>query len=315
MASRRPALSATVTASLILLFGSAKSILERKHPVMLPMKATWTEAEANLHASTIKASTLGFDYLVSDLIWIGLLQDASHETFKGPGLCWEYVQLDTVSRLDPMFQGTYYFGSSFLSVFRRDAAGAERLLTRFTQKYPMSWRAHYLLGAHQHLELHQEKEAAEQMLLAAKLEGAPEWLSSLGIRLLAGQADLWLPLRNALELYPFVVDTGAQLRLRLRIRSLWYHIQKNATEQALRSALKERELGDGMRIPTDITKTGRELASLAEDLSLSEDLEEVLRERFQFRWNGKLGRIEGELSDADRALEQLGAYRAPKETP
>src|SRR5690606_34161437 len=135
--------------------------------------------------------------------------------------------------LDPKFEKAYWFGAAFVSIFRRDEIGAKELLTNWVRQRPTFWRSHYNLGFHLFHEMHLYDPAAFHILRAASLPGAPSWLTALGVRLLTASAGTFSALQAAVGLYDSVNGTEGRYRLRMRVRSLAYALQKARWKEAL----------------------------------------------------------------------------------
>lgn len=264
-----------------------KGSLEKKLEI-LPSKGPSLYAKtARYHARSLKHYSLGFGHLLSDLLWIRLLQNARHKTSEPGKVSWEFVQLDAITTLDPKFETAYPFGGAFLSVFLRDNLGAKIVLEKWAKRRPRYWKSHYLLGYHLFFEMSDYKSAATHILKAASLENAPHWLSSLGIRLLSESGGLMQALKTALSLYPSIQNQKAKDRIVTRIRSIRFTLAKRAWEEALktyRNTHKKEPLDIDSLSPL-LKGQSRQLASILFNTDIPKELGALFEERFQFRYD------------------------------
>jgi hypothetical protein len=252
-----------------------------------------TRASASFESDSRRRFALGFENLEADLIWIGLLQGAKHSPLHGAGPSWEYSQLDALTSLDPHFEHAYRFGSAFLSVFRQDKWGAEQILRKWVIHYPRLWQSHYLLAYHAFAEMRDFDLASHEMQVAAGLPGAPGWLSALSVRLWSEQGALLPALQVALQLYPGVEDGEGKRRLRLRIRSLRFALQRAEWDLALRAfrAQYHRE-PEGLRELAPLVAPTRALAEAEQTADQDDTLKPLLDEKFHFRYDPATRQIE-----------------------
>jgi hypothetical protein len=294
------------------------SILFIKHKTELRLSSLNERApnlyaqSARYHADSLRRYSLGFDFVVADLLWLRLLDKARHKEVEPGKVSWEFAQLDAITTLDRKFERAYPFGAAFLSVFLRDELGARLMLEKWVRYYPTNWRAHYSLGYHLFFEMKQFKPAASHILKSASMRGAPEWLNSLGIRLLSETGSLSQALRMAVSLYPALRDEMGKERLRFRVRSLIYALQKaswEAAAESYRTEMKKEPDGLTALIPYFGTKT-REIASILNGAEIPEDLQAMFAETHAFRYDSKVRKIVPVKPDP--ALEKAGIYRENK---
>lgn len=269
---------------------------------------------SNDYAQNVQRLSFGFESAIAAVHWIDLLQRARQEHFGEDTLSWEYVQLETITRLDPLFERAYVFGGVVLSVLVRDKQGALHILEKWAKQYPRYWRAHYILGYHLFFELKNYEVASRHILKAAELEGAPPWLNALGVRLLSETGALAESLRLCVDLYDQIVDPEGQDRLSLRIRSLNFKLQHRAWVAALdrfrsqnrRSPVNSAELEPWVNPPV------REIASSIGGRGVVKDLAVLLTERFPFRYDVKKKTIVADLKANQLGLGEVGIF-VPKE--
>lgn len=298
-------LGALATLALALRLGSEPFCVSR------PAPAEAVEPRMVLRGRALAPFTLGNDAGARALTWARLAVDASYEPLARPGLSWEFGQLDAVTELDPQFASAYPFGSTFLSTFRRDEEGAERILRKWVKNQPRLWRAHAWLGYHLYFERNRPEEAGPFLLRAATLPGAPAWIAALGARMLSEAERLPQQLRRLVDLYPRVPPGIARERLGKRIRAVRFRYEQERLERAI-AAFREKHrrlpasLGD---VEAFLEPPSRAVASIAdvgqENPAVRKELAALFAERFDFRYDRASGALH---SDTDPEIERLSVH-------
>lgn len=306
--TRRLALCALAAAGVGIL--ATKGLIERRlGPIEAPSSLRRQRAE--VHARSIRHLQLGFGTSLADLLWIRFLQAHSHEPIGHGDVSWEFVQLDTITALDPRFTRAYEYGSILLSILREDRLGARLMLEKWVKRLPNRWRPTYLLGFHLYSELGQYAEASKYILRAAALPGAPYWLSALGVRLLSESGALRQALQLTADLYAATGDERTQERLIRRARSLNFAIQKSSWEE-----LAHRFTDSKRRAPTSLSEleiagTWREPSSALDGEGLPDAIKLVLQERFLFRWDNARKAVVSVRTEKEMGLDPVGIFQRP----
>lgn len=275
----------------------------RYHPSIEPV-------EAKYHAKSFKKYAAGFDNFWAALLWVQLLQQSSHQPIHEGRVSWEFTHVDTITELEPNFDLAYRFGATFLSVFKQDRLGAKLILEKWVARQPYFWRPNYLLGFHYFSELNDPERGAEYILKAARLEGAPSWISSLGVRVLSETGALAQALKLSLDLFPGIKDPEGRDRLRRRIRSLNYGLQKKGWETALKKFRAEKKaeplvISD---LKPYLHSEVRAIATLFEH-KMEEELEELIREPFRFHYDPTSLTIQPSFDLRAAGLSSVGVER------
>lgn len=133
----------------------------------------------------------GFEALAADVYWLRAVQlfgGAQSNQRMRPHLPLLGPMLELATTLDPRFQKAYLYGSYFLCerppLGPGQADAGVRLLERGTRQFPRDWIMYQTLGFQTYLYLNQPKRAAEQLLEASRLPGAPFWLEGLAADIL-----------------------------------------------------------------------------------------------------------------------------------
>jgi len=265
---------------------------------------------ASYQSSAVERYALGFNNLIGASIWVQLLQNSDHRPVKENEVSWEYAQLDTLTTLDPNNTRAYSFGAIFISTLRRDKIGGKLLIEKWTKKEPHYWRPWYLLGIHYALEMKDYVAASPVILKASKMKAAPDWLSSLGIRLMSESGKLYPALKTSVELLPQLQNKEAIERLTLRIRSLNYRIQKNQWQEALGNYVKtKRTLPTTlMDLKPYVEPSIRELSSILETEKGNDLIQSLLSEKFDFELERKTKQIKSTTPQQTELLEKVGIF-------
>lgn len=290
----------------------AKVRLEHQRLSLVP-KPRYTLESASLYAESAKQAHFGFKSAMANLTWIWLLQTAGMEPLKESegGVTWEYAELRKITLLEPQFDRAYSYGASLLSVLRRDKFGAKALLGEWARQSPGAWRPQYLMGVHLFSEMQERAQAAQAILKAASLPGAPAWLSSLGVRLLSDSGSHATALNMALELYPSVSDEEGQDRLRGRIRALRYSLLKSAWQTVAKrhQELLSRSPASLSTLEVQVAKELEQFSQVLARADLPEDLVPIFSERLEFTFDPKRGEI---LGAREERMDDLGIHRPGK---
>lgn len=153
----------------------------------------WREARMYLRtASEVRRLAPGFDDLMADLYWLRTVQYFGAQRAFAPDPHYELLRplIDITTGLDPRFELAYRYGAVFLSENRPMGAGkpAEgiEVLEAGVRSLPGSWRLRWDLGSFWFVFMQDSKQAAEVLVEASKLPGAPFWLESLAGKFLMG---------------------------------------------------------------------------------------------------------------------------------
>lgn len=298
--------------SIFLVFAlAAKLSLEPRFPdrsTRLP--ANLEPLQASYESASLKKYAFGFDNLIGGILWVQLLQSARHDPVKSDAVSWEYAQLDGITELDPRLEDAFEFGSVFLSTFRRDKLGGQLLLEKWVKRRPNYWKSRYMLGLHHFLQKGDKATAGPLILQASRMNNAPVWISSLGIRLMSETGAVLQSLKLAVELLPAIQDPMGKERLVLRIRSLNYNLQKKYLGEIYEEFNKNgRQPASLTELQPKLREKSQELASAFADTRLSPEAIGLLREKFDFTWNAKARSAESTEPEIEKLLGQVGAYQ------
>lgn len=268
--------------------------------------------QVSINGESLQKLAFGFDSALASLIWVRLLQEAQHSPVKNNKVSWEFSEVDAVTTLDPHFLTAYQFGAMYVSFFRRDKEGGKRILEKWTRTQPGFWKAHHMLGMHYFSEMGDYKRAASHILQAARLPGAPSYISSLGIGLLTQAGADSYALSTAISLYEAATHPESKMRLARRIRGLRWKLQKSYWQSALNNYLatknyiKLETLKD--LAPFAPPRADRSVSFLDIDKIQSEELTILLREIFEFKVNLQKNLIESTDPKLEKEFQNLGIF-------
>lgn len=302
-----------------LCLAASKLAIEKRRETFVSLKGPDLQpVQVSYRADSVKKLAFGFESFLSSLLWVRLLQEATTTPLASQQVSWEFSEVDAVTTLDPNFDIAYRFGSMYVSFFRRDHEGGKRILEKWVKKRPLYWKAHHMLGMHYFLELKDTAAAAPHILRASQLPGAPQYISSLGVGLLGQAGATQFALQSAVELFESAPSAEAKTRLAKRIRSLRWHLQKEAWEKALALYRKENPGKKPTALPNIAPYFSslhtRGISSLEIGFKPSPELTTLLNEQFAFRLNPKGSGIESTSPHESQELEHIGVY-LQKESP
>ncbi|MCO5144473.1 MAG: hypothetical protein M9962_15450 [Oligoflexia bacterium] len=138
---------------------------------------TFNEGIASFSAESLRLMSFGYDRLLSNLLWLRFLQYTPVEKVPPGQVSWIYLDLDTITNIDPDFYPAYEHGGIFLSVITEDKKGAEKLLLKGTERLPNRWRIFAYLAYHYQNELKDIDKGYEFYAKASKISDAPAFLN------------------------------------------------------------------------------------------------------------------------------------------
>jgi len=154
----------------------------------------YREQEAVLYlwsGGQVKRLAPGFESLMADLYWLRTVQYFGGQRVFAREKRFDLLEplIDITVTLDPRLEIAYRYGATFLSEPLPRGAGRPEagvaLLERGTRALPNSWLIHQTLGFFIYFYLGDAPRAAEALLAARQLPGAPAWLENLAAAFLA----------------------------------------------------------------------------------------------------------------------------------
>jgi len=136
-------------------------------------------------ANVMKHFTFGFDNFIADVYWLRCIQYAAERKYTKNGLEWMYRSIDLITELDPRFKTAYLFGGIVLAFDRRFMDESIAVLEKGMKNLPDEWNFPFYIGFNYFFYLREFEKAAEYLMKASRLPGAPKYLPLLATRLLA----------------------------------------------------------------------------------------------------------------------------------
>jgi hypothetical protein len=167
----------------------------------------------------------GFESLAADVYWLRTVQYFGGERLFSHGKRFELLRplIEITTTLDPRLEIAYRYGAIFLSEPPPVGAGRPRdgveVLEKGTRNLPRSWRLRQDLGFFHYLYLRDARGAAQILMEASRIPGAPFWLHSLAADLVAKAGDrvssrrMWQQMLEQAE--EGIIRENARYRLRI----------------------------------------------------------------------------------------------------
>lgn len=180
----------------------------------------FNEKIPNYSADTLRFMSFGYSRMMSSLLWLRFLQHTPPERMDPDQFSWIYRDLEAVTEIDPDFYPAYEMGGVFLSVITEDKLGAELILKKGIERFPLRWRIHAYLAYHYLIELKQPQKAREFFISGSKIEGAPSILGIRAASLTSESGEREQGIAMLKEMLESARDPHLQERIKERIRKL-----------------------------------------------------------------------------------------------
>lgn len=177
-------------------------------------------------ADILRGGSLGYQGAVADFIWLQVVQVMGERKVSEEAGRWIYQAVDVVTTLDPKFVQAYEVGGLALCTLVVMPEESNALLRKGMKHNPQVWQLPFYLGINYYFEFADDATAGEYVALAARLPGAPEYLSGLAVRLyVSAKAP-----QNAVELLASLYEHATDVEVR------------QVLEQRLKRAIVERDI-------------------------------------------------------------------------
>jgi len=198
---------------------------------------TRTEVKKNFIAPSTKIQNFTFGYkdLVTDFLWIRVIQDfdfcsSEIKTDNPYKVCvnksWLFKYMDVITTLSPSFRMPYATGALALTVLITDIEGASIIFDRGTLEFPTDWPILYRAAYHAIIEEKNFKKAAH-LLIQAQKNGGPDWLVGLAGRMLVKSGELEM----AKSLINHLNQTGTKDQAKVYAERIQKRIQEYTKNQ------------------------------------------------------------------------------------
>jgi hypothetical protein len=137
----------------------------------------------------------GFESVIADLYWLRTVQYFGGQRVFAKEKRFDLLEplVDITTTLDPKFEIAYRYGAAFLAEPFPIGAGkpeeAVALLERGVANLPRSWLLRQNLGFYSYFFLRDPHRAADALLAARDLPGAPAWLETMAADFLGKGGD------------------------------------------------------------------------------------------------------------------------------
>lgn len=141
-------------------------------------------------APLIKIIALGFDGLASDALFLkglvfrgGTYERTERPLVKEGEWRWLYAMMDAATGIDPYFVDPYYFAAAHLVWDGGLVRETNVLLTKGMAYRSWDWMLPFFVGFNNFYFLHDNAAAADFLMRAWRIPGAPAWFASLASKL------------------------------------------------------------------------------------------------------------------------------------
>jgi hypothetical protein len=196
----------------------------------------------------------GFAAILADIYWLRTVQYYGGQKAFSLEKRYELLRplIDVTTTLDPKLELAYRYGAIFLSEPWPSGPGKPEegieVLEKGVRALPLAWRLRWDLGSIWYFFMHDARRAAEVLVEASKIPGAPFWLESLGGSMLAKGGDRAV----SREIWKRQYENG------------WGNMKDNALHHLrILDALDQRDALSGL-VARFVEKAGRRPRSLAE---------------------------------------------------
>jgi len=179
----------TVTASVVLLFSLASSVLLLRRLDQMRTSATLEEVLYLNSPKWVKRLSLGYTGLLADIYWTRAVQYfGSHHVVKAKNYNLLYPLLEITTALDPKLIVAYQFGANFVAQKPPEGAGnpekAVALVEYGIRNNPDNWKLYYELGfIYYYMEPKDYARAAESFERGTKVPNAHPFLRVLAAQM------------------------------------------------------------------------------------------------------------------------------------
>jgi len=168
-----------------------------------------------------KAVSGGFTNIIADLIWFEIIQNDDEKKLTGQGKSWFFYKLNSVINLDPDFRPPYEFAALVVGIIKEDYEGAEIIVQKAIEKFPLEWKFPFVLGYNYIYEQPDLYKAAQYFRLAAEKPNAPQHLVLLATRLAARTGSYDFAIDALVNLRNNAKDDKQKAQFEIKIRQIY----------------------------------------------------------------------------------------------
>ena len=134
--------------------------------------------------------SLGFDQLVSDLIWLKVVQHLGNANESREGLLWAYRAVQAATDIDPHFVWAYQITGTIFTVWAGMPQESIEILKKGMKHNPNHWQLPHLIGYNYFFQLCDPKNSAHYLQIAARIPGSPSYLPKLAAKMSVEAGEL-----------------------------------------------------------------------------------------------------------------------------
>ena len=181
----------------------------------------------------LKIASLGYRELVADVLWLQAIQVMGEKQVSETSGRWLYRALDVITTLDSTFVRAYEAGGLALTTLVVLPEESNQLLLKGIQHNPTEWKLPFLLGINYFYEFYDDTKAAEAILQASRLPGAPSILGTLAANLFVSAHAPQQAVDLLATMYQNTSDESAKKLLEIRLRLVMTERDLQLLERAI----------------------------------------------------------------------------------
>ena len=181
----------------------------------------------------LRMASLGYRELAADILWLQAIQVMGERKISEEAGHWLYRAFDLITTLDPKFVRAYEAGSLALCTLVVLPEESNRLLEKGIRHNPLEWKLPFLMGINYIFEFADDEKSAESMAKAARLPGAPDFITRFAAKLYVSAKSPQEGVELLAKLYEETVDENVRMHLELRLKETIVERDLHVLEQSI----------------------------------------------------------------------------------
>lgn len=181
----------------------------------------------------LRMASLGYRELAADILWLQAIQVMGERKISEEAGHWLYRAFDLITTLDPKFVRAYEAGSLALCTLVVLPEESNRLLEKGIRHNPLEWKLPFLMGINYFFEFADDEKSAESMAKAARLPGAPDFITRFAAKLYVSAKSPQEGVELLAKLYEETVDENVRMHLELRLKETIVERDLHVLEQSI----------------------------------------------------------------------------------
>ena len=169
-------------------------------------------------AEYVQLASMGYHEMVADLLWLQAIQVMGEHKVSNAAGRWLYRTFDIITTIDPHFVRVYEAGGLALTTLVVLPEESNQLLLKGIEHNPTEWKLPFYLGINYYFEFSDDEKAAQYMLQASRVPGAPPGLVPIAANLFASAKSPQQAVDILAAAYQNTSDEEAKKLLELRLK-------------------------------------------------------------------------------------------------